>query len=821
MLLSCFSCVDRKDGGKETSNEETTTDKGGDGTTVGGDDTTVGGDDTTVGGDDTTAGGNDTTTKPNGGNGTTNPPVTNPPVTNPPVTNPPVTNPPVTDPPVTEPPVTEPPVTEPPIAGTRYELDLSIDKTISGPFRYAGYKLSDGKLYELSSTANPTWSEDYPGHHVLLAPDAYVVSKPEHGGVVDLMAQTSYGAAVVFTAPVSGTATVVGEVKKLYNPGNMIDITVMTADGRVVYSKKGIKSAGTVSFSAEVELAALESVFLLVTYSEGNIYYGAQNCALYSFDVYLDKHEVTRTDNIPSKVSDSNITTWLTHSYDKIVVGTSGSQSTGNTTYTVSMAKRETEGCQLVVYNTSSSSRSYSVKLVSSPDPTISFSTYVLDTYATFNGSNYTDACKPYSGTAVSVSKSTQVPFLIEFTTSGTTPAGDHTFTFAVINDKGQAVALHEITVNVWNFELPTEKTFGTAAGLHMWYACVLEEVDEYSSDFRSLYNSYYNILLEHNMSAYTFPVDILSIEADAYLNDPLITYVEVPSKDSSGNLLSEEQLLKYYKKLKSNPDWLAKAAFYPIDEPDSVEDIDKYNEICEYLNTVCPDIPVIIPFYTNIRYSGVTDQVAAMAENTTLWCPKLCLWDDSNAYSDYTGMWSFFKPSKSFAERMAEYQTSGDGLWTYVCNDPDDPYSQMFVDTLGVNQRLLFWQIYRRNIEGFLYWSVTSWRTVSDWTTVSPWDTLYMGYGDANGNPVCGEGILLYPGKEVGVDGPVASIRLKIVRDGIDDIELMYLAEKYLGEDWVMSKVNSATSSLTTFTDNDSFAALRKEIGDALENAK
>jgi hypothetical protein len=52
-----------------------------------------------------------------------------------------------------------------------------------------------------------------------------------------------------------------------------------------------------------------------------------------------------------------------------------------------------------------------------------------------------------------------------------------------------------------------------------------------------------------------------------------------------------------------------------------------------------------------------------------------------------------------------------------------------------------------------------------------------------------------------------------------VDDIELFYLAEALLGRDWVMERVNRATSSLTSVdVTEDGFYALRAEIGNAVE---
>jgi hypothetical protein len=48
------------------------------------------------------------------------------------------------------------------------------------------------------------------------------------------------------------------------------------------------------------------------------------------------------------------------------------------------------------------------------------------------------------------------------------------------------------------------------------------------------------------------------------------------------------------------------------------------------------------------------------------------------------------------------------------------------------------------------------------------------------------GDGLMIYPGK----NGPVTSIRLANVRDGVQDYELMKLAEAKIGKDAVLKLV-------------------------------
>ena len=78
-----------------------------------------------------------------------------------------------------------------------------------------------------------------------------------------------------------------------------------------------------------------------------------------------------------------------------------------------------------------------------------------------------------------------------------------------------------------------------------------------------------------------------------------------------------------------------------------------------------------------------------------------------------------------------------------------------------------------------------------------------------------------MYPGYNVGIKGGVASIRMECIRDGVEDFDMLKLAEKYLGRDFVEEQIAKVTPTLTEHTlDNAEFAEARRVIGDALEAA-
>ena len=54
-----------------------------------------------------------------------------------------------------------------------------------------------------------------------------------------------------------------------------------------------------------------------------------------------------------------------------------------------------------------------------------------------------------------------------------------------------------------------------------------------------------------------------------------------------------------------------------------------------------------------------------------------------------------------------------------------------------------------------------------------TPGDHYYVRYPN-------GDGFLIYPGKLIGVDGPVSSVRLEQAREGVEDYEYLHLLKQY-----------------------------------------
>ena len=111
---------------------------------------------------------------------------------------------------------------------------------------------------------------------------------------------------------------------------------------------------------------------------------------------------------------------------------------------------------------------------------------------------------------------------------------------------------------------------------------------------------------------------------------------------------------------------------------------------------------------------------------------------------------------------------SEGGSVWWYVDHAPPRPYGNLFLDFAGIEHRVLFWQAWALGVKGMHHWAVNVNPDGQD-----PWQSQ-IDVTPANGN-----GMLIYPGP----NGPVPSIRLAAVRDGLEDYEYLVLLGDLLAE--------------------------------------
>lgn len=241
---------------------------------------------------------------------------------------------------------------------------------------------------------------------------------------------------------------------------------------------------------------------------------------------------------------------------------------------------------------------------------------------------------------------------------------------------------------------------------------------------------------------------------------------------------------------LKSNS-LLDKAYYYFANEPANQDDYDAIAWYSQKLKKAAPDLKLMVSeepkseIYNNSTYSDA---------KIDIWLPVLHNYD----------------PDTSWA-RETNYDEE---TWIYFLHGTTPPYfNPITLDHQGVESKFTGWFLWKYRIKGIAYYSLTGW-------SQNPW-TDPMTYNQ-NGNT-----FLLYPPSEsngtidYGANNHriVPSIRLELLRDGLEDYEYLYTLAGGQPEVNVSTaadtQVDKIISGLTSYTRDAEFMYnLRRLIG-------
>lgn len=470
-----------------------------------------------------------------------------------------------------------------------------------------------------------------------------------------------------------------------------------------------------------------------------------------------------------------------------------------DTSLDLSLAKNEIEGLQ-ILFAAERKGQSVSVDVTdfkNKAGETLPVNVYkemytAVPDYGDLFSDKYADALVPVAGDdLVSLEKNKSQAFYIETRTGSDSAAGKYTATFTAKDGSGNVILTTELTANVWNFTLPEKTSSDTAMGIFASSFNELNGIDD--NGYGAMYKKYYDYLLDRKISAYTLPYDILDERADAYMSDERVTSFIIPYSEDDATLV------KYYTKVSENPLWAAKGCFYPIDEPNDAEAYARYTEITERLNRLCPGYNMVTPFCTQKVTIAGTESSAVQLQlgKSSVLCAISDMFDKDGFYDE-----------------MNTAVSEGSRMWWYVCNAPRDAYNNVLIKNDAIQSRVLFWQQKKLNITGFLYWDSVYWDLSNPWESSRTFDCE----SDFITKEAAGDGCLLYPGANVGIDGAVGTLRLINITDGLEDYDYLALAQNKLGSEWVNEKINEITTSLTESTSDDALLLrVRAVIGDAL----
>ena len=157
--------------------------------------------------------------------------------------------------------------------------------------------------------------------------------------------------------------------------------------------------------------------------------------------------------------------------------------------------------------------------------------------------------------------------------------------------------------------------------------------------------------------------------------------------------------------------------------------------------------------------------------------------WHANSSWGDLYGAVDIWCPLFSLhrQDKAAERQALGETIWTYTAMCQMEPTPWWQTDYPLLNYRVPTWMAWGDGMKGLLYWGgLAYWRETDDPWTKAPFYTDLPSAKEGQPAPIFnGDGSLVYPARAVGFDGIVPSLRLKALRDGIEDFEYLAIAER------------------------------------------
>jgi len=368
------------------------------------------------------------------------------------------------------------------------------------------------------------------------------------------------------------------------------------------------------------------------------------------------------------------------------------------------------------------------------------------------------------------LSAGTNQPIWVDVFVPRTAAPGQYTGSFIVTSDQGSATG--EIALDVWNFTLPIAPTLKSAF--------VVTEAPP---------TAVARTLLRNKVS----PLGVPPAQARELINQFGL---------SASNL-----------GFWSGAD-VSRCTMSPVPAGGEIAlAIAKYPPDLKLFDFVADEVGKCTGLYPQIRQWALAMHRAGVKNLVTM-APVPELMDDgSGTGRSAVDMWVVLPETYDKAtNRIAQALAKGDEVWSYNTLVQDAYSPKWEIDFTPIDFRIQPGFISQSlNLSGLLYWRADLWSS-------DPWnDVNNVGKFSSNNYP--GEGTLVYPGKAVGIVGTAPSMRLKWIRDGVEDYEYVALLKKAGYGTWALEVARSVGRDWHTWTrDPNAVESARRRLGQKLD---
>lgn len=434
------------------------------------------------------------------------------------------------------------------------------------------------------------------------------------------------------------------------------------------------------------------------------------------------------------------------------------------------------------------------------------------------------------------------------------TPAGVYEGTFKLTVESGAMDIPVQVTVN--DYTLPD--TF-TGQTLFSWRYDRIG-AGELDSSIEMM-ETYYEFFQDYGISLQSLPLESQTSEEiidtlEKYY-DVLTTYTIQPEPGvvpGGGTIAPKTKEMIYTIASISSPEknYFEKAMLYVVDEPylpdaekrtytltmigyvdemlqscvdtiaaDTTGKYDSFKSIANWQDSIL-EIPNIMPL-TDLSalyliQNSNDEEVKTILSKLNTVCPIFDIYSDQ--YAD------------KLLALCEEYGI--ENIWWYGCVGPKAPYGNYHIgDKNLLAARTYSWVQAKYGIEGNLYWDAAAYTDEAPMYADQFIDVYTAPFRGTHSNFPAGDGCLAYPGAAYGVYGPLPSLRLMSIRDGMEELEmLLALKEQYVeleaqygnefsAQDSINSIVNSVSyNGSALYADGEDgldFAAVRASLIDSL----
>ena len=363
-----------------------------------------------------------------------------------------------------------------------------------------------------------------------------------------------------------------------------------------------------------------------------------------------------------------------------------------------------------------------------------------------------------------------------------TTP-GLYRGALTVSSDQGHTVV--PIHLYVWNFELPLRPSLQTAFPIYN------DNISRPPIDYAGV-KANQEMLLRHKiMPVPVNPSDEREFIDNLGLNVASLAYYKYATWGNCNQPPAPSKAELQSQRARHQPD-----LFVYLQIADEVSD--------------CKDIfPVLRQWAGNAHSAGVFTLLTAVPVNA--------LTDDSSGSGrSVADIWVLLpKQFVSNAEDVEAAVHKGDRIWSYTALVQDSYSPKWAIDFDPINYRIQGGFLNQAlGVKGLLYWAVNSW-VLKD--HADPWNAV-QNLGPGSSFPP-GEGMLVYPGDKIGLPAFAPSMRLKWIRESVDDYEYVETLKRLGREDWALRVVRSVASDWKHWTrDPTALEATRRQLGEEID---